>query len=351
MTTGLPRVLFVSHEATRTGAPKVLLSVLRWARANTDLSFEVLLRRGGPLQDDFAAVAPIHVFDQRPPNAWSARLERELGRGALQTPVLRVARSAGRHRLRHLTGFDVVYLNSAVSASVIDLLAAPRRMMISHIHELEIQLEHSLHQVGDRDALFGRTHRWIAAGDAVRANLEAHGVDADRIAIHREFIALPAPPDPTAVREARERLGIPEDAIVVGTMATIEPRKGPDLFVVLAQQLRSTYGDRVHLLWIGAPTGSPWQWPMEEDIRRAGLGDILHLAGELDDPFPCLALMDVLVLASREDPFPLACLEAAASASRSCLSRAAEWMSSSLTVAVSSCPPYTSAGWPLRCPR
>src|SRR4051794_39912860 len=52
----LSDVLFVSHDATRTGAPIVLLHLLRWLRANTDIDPTVLLTGDGPLATEFEAV-------------------------------------------------------------------------------------------------------------------------------------------------------------------------------------------------------------------------------------------------------------------------------------------------------
>ena len=37
------RVLFISHDAYRTGAPMVLLHFIRWFKENTDVPFEILL--------------------------------------------------------------------------------------------------------------------------------------------------------------------------------------------------------------------------------------------------------------------------------------------------------------------
>src|SRR4051812_5528003 len=55
------RTLFVSHDASRTGAPIFLLNLLRWIKANTALDFEVLLPRGGPLVSDFANLCRVSV--------------------------------------------------------------------------------------------------------------------------------------------------------------------------------------------------------------------------------------------------------------------------------------------------
>ena len=58
-----PSILFVSHDASRTGAPMALLTFLRWFRANTDYRFEVLLGSGGALEPAFEALAPTTTAD------------------------------------------------------------------------------------------------------------------------------------------------------------------------------------------------------------------------------------------------------------------------------------------------
>src|SRR3954467_15345345 len=75
------RVLFVSHDAMRTGAPVLLLHFLRWLRTNTRIDFEVVLRRGGELSAEFAALAPV----------WHA----EATTGRLARTTMRVARRLG----------------------------------------------------------------------------------------------------------------------------------------------------------------------------------------------------------------------------------------------------------------
>ena len=41
------KILFISHDAGRTGAPLLLLNMLKWLKGNRDLSFEVLLMKDG----------------------------------------------------------------------------------------------------------------------------------------------------------------------------------------------------------------------------------------------------------------------------------------------------------------
>src|ERR1700751_1911012 len=52
-----PGILFVSHDASRTGAPIALLHFLRWFKRNGNRPFSVLLGDGGELVADFAELA------------------------------------------------------------------------------------------------------------------------------------------------------------------------------------------------------------------------------------------------------------------------------------------------------
>jgi hypothetical protein len=56
------RLLFVGHDASRTGAPILLLHLLGWLKANSDVSFRILLGDGGPLEGDYRALAPTWVL-------------------------------------------------------------------------------------------------------------------------------------------------------------------------------------------------------------------------------------------------------------------------------------------------
>src|SRR4051812_29653672 len=108
MTPTRPKTVFISHDASRTGAPMVLLHLLRWIRENLDLPFVVVLGRRGPLQAAFEALAPTYV--------WSGAPSR--GPRGLLSPVRRktVIRALKRH------GCDLIYANSAASAPILEHL-------------------------------------------------------------------------------------------------------------------------------------------------------------------------------------------------------------------------------------
>jgi len=52
-------ILFVSRDSAPSGAPLLLLHLLRWLRENTKFHFTVLLNRSGSLTGRFAELAPV----------------------------------------------------------------------------------------------------------------------------------------------------------------------------------------------------------------------------------------------------------------------------------------------------
>ncbi len=281
-------VLFVGNQASRTGAPLMLLYFLRWLRAHTDLEFEVVLLAGGPLLADFRELAPTVVVADDGIEA--------IGERARACPI--------------------VYCNCVQTLLVVpELGEAPHgRTVITHVHELEGGIQMSLPD--GRDRLLGAlTDHWVAASDRVADNLvERHGVDRGAIARHYEFIDVDAldaqPVSADDLAGMRAALGIPDDALVVGAMGVAEWRKGPDLFVVLGTVLAGRPGPPVHLVWVGADESRSETAFIRRDAERAGLADRVHVVGVDATPARWLSLFDVFVLTSREDPFPLVCLEA-----------------------------------------
>lgn len=105
--------------------------------------------------------------------------------------------------------------------------------------------------------------------------------------------------------EARERFGLPADAIVVGSVASIQDRKN-QLLLVRALPGRSD----VHLLLAGPTIDGGYLAQVLAEAAARGLEDRVHLVGELDDVRPALAATDVFALASRAEGSPVALIEA-----------------------------------------
>lgn len=108
----------------------------------------------------------------------------------------------------------------------------------------------------------------------------------------------------------RRNFGIPIDAVVVGTVARMVHEKDPGTFLRTAARLRSRIRN-VYFLWVG-------DGELKDDAVRLacqlGVDDRFAIAGHrTDEEIPILlALMDVFLLTSRIETFPLSVLEAMA---------------------------------------
>jgi glycosyltransferase involved in cell wall biosynthesis len=95
-------------------------------------------------------------------------------------------------------------------------------------------------------------------------------------------------------------------------MGTADWRKGTDLFLQMAALVRRRAPElKVRFVWVGRRP----EWEAlghNADLAGLDLADIVTFAGEVADPASYLALFDVFCLTSREDPYPLVCLEAGA---------------------------------------
>jgi glycosyltransferase involved in cell wall biosynthesis len=310
----LRRLLAVSHQATITGAPICLLHLLGWIRANTDVEVHTLVLRDGPLRPRFEAHGEVTVLDRSSPAKLLAALQHGLANGGSRRAWRPVAAVRLTPQLRHLRDFDLAYFNSASSIEVLDHLPTPRAV-VSHVHEQQVALRTWL-PLHDYELFKTRPDRWIAASGAVRELLvDELELPAERVLLHHEFIDAVGIASrvvtPREVASRRRAIGLPADAAVIIGAGTLEWRKGPDLFVQMAAEVRRRTRRPVQFVWLGGDAhGTEWE-RVRSDRDRAGAHHV-HFIGMQDDPLPWFAMADVFALTSREDPFPLVCLEAAA---------------------------------------
>lgn len=124
-----------------------------------------------------------------------------------------------------------------------------------------------------------------------------HGVDGSAVRLGASARAA-----------AREHLGIASDALVVGTVGNLAPKKAHDVLLDAFARLRPRAPAPL-LLVVGSG-------PLEGDLRaqatRLGLGDRVRFLGRRDDVQEILPAFDVFALASRHEGLGLAVVEALA---------------------------------------
>jgi len=292
MPANYPKVLFISHDASRTGAPIILLNFLRWFKENASIPFEILLGRGGELEKDFSALAPTSVFykdDQGPEIIHKYNiLRRIIRRLGINDPASRIRRKLAG------AGIGLIYSNTSTNGNILQALSFLDCPAISHIHELE----YSLKERSDKlDYVLKRTAHFIACSQAVKDNLiSRYHISPDNISVIHGFISISDENAISTQHLLRRELKLPEDTFIVGSAGTRHWRKGPDLFMQLAHCMRSKLNAPIHFVWLGG---------------GAKFDDYVHFLETKSNPLDYFAGFDLFALTSREDPYPIACLEAA----------------------------------------
>ena len=303
-------MLFISHSAGRTGAPIVLLNALRWLKANSALSFEVLVREDGVLRAEFESIAPTQVLAKASTDSYIGKLAQRLGmqRGPTDEDLLDKLTTAYRGK-----GIDLVYANTITLGRELEALSQLHCPVVTHVHELA----HWIEKCGQGNLARVRkySHQYVAASRAVASYLVGNlGFSPEDISVVHEFVPV-AEIEQRAVdsQQIRASLRIPNHAFVVAGSGFETWRKGKDLFVELAKEVTRRCPDiACFFLWVGGWESSKTERNINRQIHHCGLSDRVFFVGEVDNPLDYFAASDVFAMVSREDPFPLVCLEAAA---------------------------------------
>ena len=178
----------------------------------------------------------------------------------------------------------------------------PGKPLVATFHQLE--MPSGAMKLAGRAAAH-RANALVACGTEVRAMLDAWMPHHPRLLTIGNGVRLPPPATPASRAQARMRLGIPDDAIVVGYLGRMAEVKGPDL---LLRAFLGAFAHRpdVHLALVGPG-------PMEAALRSLANGhENVHLTGPVVDARELLPAFDVYAQPSLTEGRSLAMLEAMA---------------------------------------
>jgi glycosyltransferase involved in cell wall biosynthesis len=310
------RILFISHHGTMSGAPISLLTLMKYFAANRDWEFQVLMRKEGPLRSEFEKLAPTHVYYQHFLAPADMRPE-----GAKRPPLPKDVRRRKFRQWRHeqrlrliLKQFnpDLVYSNTTVNG---DLLAKLHLKKPTLIHVRELWTTVALYNQVQLDAFKHPDYKYFAVSEFVRKYLEdTFSIPLDRIGI------VPGSMEPEVfdekakdltLSEMRKELSLPEKAMIIGGLGSVDSRKGVDYFVDTALDVLQSdaAGPPVYFVWIG---DGGMRQEMLEKVVAAGFAGRVVFPGARKNPYPYLQLFDIGLMTSRDDPFPRSVMEMAA---------------------------------------
>ena len=296
------RILFVSHEASRTGAPKIILNILKHFREQCDVCCETVLHDGGPLLKEFDRHS--HLLDcVNQPRERSARLRRKLKRivqrDGKNVPLLAICNS----------------MESRFLAEQLSSLGVP---VVSLLHELP-----SSYKPDDYETVFSASEKVVfPVEEVLQAAAETIRMPAEKTSVMSQGLLDPdfgqRANRETARKNICNQLNIPIDSFLVLGCGTLDMRKGIDHFAAVARQVaQQNFGSSkpIHFVWVGG--GPKWTHSVfhyiQLDLKKTGADQFVHFVGEQQNTEPYFVASDAFFMSSRVDPFPCVIHEAMAS--------------------------------------
>ncbi|TAD97386.1 MAG: glycosyltransferase [Bacteroidetes bacterium] len=297
-------ILFIGHEASLTGAPVLLLNTIKQIKAKTNWEIEVILRKGGDLLPDYQAVAKTQVW-QLP----------EFGNPSFLWKIKnKLFKNFAKKRKTYINQFanknvQLIFSSTCTNGELLEQLSYLKCPIVAHVHELEtvIQMFNTNNLV---DQSLNLCAKIFTGSKAVQENLiENHGISRKKTELI--YSATPTEIDKNLLNlDVRKKLNIAETDFLAVACGTLENRKGYDLFIQVAYEiLHRQKIKNIHFVWVGSTSYQPILYQIDKELKLMQLTDYVHFIGK-EKVTPYLKSMDLMLMTSREDPFPLVNLEA-----------------------------------------
>jgi glycosyltransferase involved in cell wall biosynthesis len=310
--------LFVCHEGQRTGAPLLLLWLIRWLLANTSIRPVVALMRNGPLREEFSAICPTYTFSTRPvAERWHRRLQRRFLATQSSDPDTWLAEIVAK------VNPDCLYLNTLVLGYCLGKLTIDRRRtrVISSVHEMEIGLLLS----STRDAIerqISISDILTCEGESVKQNLvQNHRAHPNQCVVMPAYVPYERPEEmmqlscndsSQSVIDTLQQLRS-NKVFLFGFAGSAIDRKGFDLFPLLVKACAKRFADiPFRAVWVGCGPSSLSYIKAERDLTLLGIRQHALLLPGVSCGAAALRQLNVMACLSREDPGPVVSLEAGA---------------------------------------
>jgi glycosyltransferase involved in cell wall biosynthesis len=316
----MKKILFISHDASRAGAPLVLLHFLQWLqKEGKKIKMDIVFLKGGDLMSDFNKVSQ-NCYDlakiKKEKSFLNKMYSYVLNKLIVNTYSLSKKRSHVNkiyiyvlHKLNDNSDslfksiakneYDVIYANTIVSVPLGTKLKGFSKndpKLIVHIHELNTAINKYLPNFND---FIPQINQFVSVSKLVMKNLN------ENWGINPQINQLVYP-----FSDRKIQKDINENKYFeVGASGVVQGRKGDDLFIQVANYIKIRYPEvKIKFTWVGY-LNDLQRSLIESDLEKANLKETVFFVGEQKQPENYFKNFDVFLMTSREDPFPLVCIE------------------------------------------
>jgi glycosyltransferase involved in cell wall biosynthesis len=292
-------IIFLTHETSRTGAPLMLLYFMEWIRAQYPTTHMTTLSlKKGSLSESFEQVSDVfcELETLQEPSGnkiISTRIASKFWKSNTRSSLTTFLAKQG------VTEVDTIYSNTVGTIPLALKLKQHFQdsKWVAHIHELQVIMQQICPDFNEYRPYIDR---FIAASEIVKNNLiQQWLVPNNKVTRVYECSKVKAISKTTKAKEH----------FIIGGSGEAHWRKGSDLFVQIAMFINRKFPNKkLKFIWVGSVSKNE-RIILEEDIRKCGLEDVVEFVGATDTPEHYFNEFDVFLMTSREDPFPLVCIE------------------------------------------
>ncbi|MDA9808745.1 glycosyltransferase [Flavobacteriales bacterium] len=299
-------ILFIGHDASLTGAPKSLLLIIEFIKSKYSGPIEIILGNSGPLLDDYQKLGRVHVWNKK--WYWEQNILKRIKNRFIDSNFRR-QKSITNYFLNNTP--KLIFNNTIVNGQILSKLAFLNIKTISRIPEMQTVMQLYETQFDNSSSkVLKNTNLFISPSNAAKNNLVNNfSVDPDKVHVCYGHVKKPEVVKGKELSILRDKLKLPKSAFIVGGCGTLGWRKGSDLFLQVASYLKNNQD--IYFMWLGVDEKNGSYHEFVYEAEKFGV-----LEKTLLIPYDLkinkyYQLMNVFLMTSREDPFPLVNLEAA----------------------------------------
>jgi len=289
------KYLFISHEASATGAPIFFIEFIKELIRTSDsiLDIDIIILKDGEVIDQFHELGNVlELFN--------------LDKLELCNSIDNFCGNK-KYELAYYNTLETSHILSHIKSSSINI-----KKNIVHIHEMEGIIQR--YGGGKKiQCLNSLSDHIITVSKPVYDNLVVnHNFDKNKMTIIPPFTKKITKLSSTKVESVKKDLNILNKKIILGC-GDINARKGVDFFVKLAilyTKNNSLISDELHFLWLGPDSNKEMEF-FQKELKVHNAESNMTFLGFHRDTEKFFNTADVFTMVSREDPHPLVCMEAA----------------------------------------
>lgn len=294
------RILLVGHEASRTGAPLILLRIAQDISKMENVEVFTILCRGGDILGEYKKCSHVYVTN----NNWGAdfaEIREFLAFLRYNPPLFAIANSSeSRHVSKSLNNLGIPVCS--LIHEIADHYPASEWNQIYQASKKVIYPSNFVAKRANKKVPEPLNKIKVLGQGLLRDNFGKYGRQNAR-------------------KEVIEELGFPEDTCIIMGCGTMDYRKGIDLFVGAAKQTIYQLNNlenkqNIRFIWVGqyikgSDNSSPSYWALKE-VKNEGLEKLIIHVPPTKDVEKYFLAADIFLLTSRSDPFPCVVHEAMA---------------------------------------